>query len=205
MSTISWFIKAVNKLGPREMLRQLYHYDYIKMGTLVGVDKLGNKYFENLEEQHGRHRWVEYNTEYGGHREASRIQPDWHGWMHHMTDNPPMTPSTKGGMVITSGTDVPFASEHQGSETAEHRINPGALTPRGYKIPGIFGKSEDMRRVFLEYDGPSEGYDGRWKHTGLPGSPVYKPNVQKMHEWDPMDPNAETNAPRDRARGLEKL
>ena len=180
--SVSWFVKAVKTLGPREMLRQLYHYDYIKMGTLVGVDRLGNKYFENLEEQHGRHRWVEYNTEIGSHREASRIQPEWHGWMHHMTDNTPMTPSTKRGMIINGGTHVPFPTEHQGSETVEHDINPGALTPRGYKIPGIFGKSDAMRRVFLDFDGKSEKLDGRWKQAGNPSSPVYTPNKQKMHD-----------------------
>jgi NADH:ubiquinone oxidoreductase subunit len=190
MSAVSWFVKAVKTLGPREMLRQLYHYDYIKMGRCVGVDKLGNKYFENLEEQHGRHRWVEYNTAYGGHREPTRIQPEWHGWMTHMTDNTPLTPSDKRGMVINSGTNVPFASEHQGSETVINNINPGATTPRGYKIPGIFGKSEEQRRVFLDYTADGEG-DTRYKQAGLPASPFYKPNVQKMHEWDPTDPNAE--------------
>ena len=203
MSSVAWFVKAVKTLGPREMLRQLYHYDYIKMGTLVGVDKLGNKYYENLEEQHGRHRWVEYNTDYGPHREPTRIQPEWHGWMTHMTDNTPMTPSTKRGMVINGGTDVPFPSEHQGSETVVTNIHPGATTPRGYKIPGIFGKSEEQRRVFLDYTAEGEGLDGRWKQSGLPGSKVYKPNTQKMHSWDPSDPNCEKNPPRERARGLE--
>ena len=106
--SVAWFVKAVKTLGPREMLRQLYHYDYIKMGTLVGVDKLGNKYYKNLEEQHGRHRWVEYNTDNDPHREPTRIQPEWHGWMTHMTDNTPMTDDTPvtGNTPMTGDTPI---------------------------------------------------------------------------------------------------
>ena len=73
---------------------------------MVGVDRLGNRYFENLEEQHGRHRWVEYNSELG-HRESSRIQPEWHGWMHHMTDAPPSTPSVCVSILACVPVDSP--------------------------------------------------------------------------------------------------
>ncbi len=26
---------------------------------------------------------------YNGEAEASRVPPDWHGWLHHTTDTPP--------------------------------------------------------------------------------------------------------------------
>ena len=184
------------------MLRQLYQYDYVKTGTLVGQDRLGNKYFESLEEQHGRHRWVEYNTDLG-HRDPSRIQPEWHGWMHHMTDNPPATPSMKRGMLTAQATDVPFASEHEGGgPRVEHRINPSLVTPRGYQMPGIYGTHENKKQTFLKPK-VNEGIDARYKQAGNPLSDVYSPNVQKMHSWDPTDPAAKKKAPRERARGLE--
>ncbi|ONK71534.1 uncharacterized protein A4U43_C04F9630, partial [Asparagus officinalis] len=54
--------------------------------TLVGVDKFGNKYYEKLEDtQFGRHRWVEYAKK--GRYDASQVPPEWHGWLHYMTDH----------------------------------------------------------------------------------------------------------------------
>lgn len=32
----------------------------LKFGELKGVDKFGNKYYEDLELPFGQHRWVEY-------------------------------------------------------------------------------------------------------------------------------------------------
>ncbi|KAL4199478.1 hypothetical protein AMTRI_Chr03g145140 [Amborella trichopoda] len=66
--------------------------------TLVGVDKFGNKYYERLEDtQFGiplfyfqisgttRHRWVEYGDK--GRYNASQVPPEWHGWLHFITDH----------------------------------------------------------------------------------------------------------------------
>lgn len=33
----------------------------------------------------GRHRWVEYAEK--GRYNASQVPPEWHGWLHHMTDH----------------------------------------------------------------------------------------------------------------------
>lgn len=57
-------------------------------GRLVGEDEQGNKYYEarNGEAVGGYvRRWVIYN----GLAEASRVPPDWHGWLHHTVDTPP--------------------------------------------------------------------------------------------------------------------
>ena len=43
----------------------------------------------------GRDRWVEYNPKPADkafgffHFDASQIPPDWHRWIHHMTDDAP--------------------------------------------------------------------------------------------------------------------
>lgn len=33
----------------------------------------------------GRHRWVEYAEK--GRYNASQVPPEWHGWLHHITDH----------------------------------------------------------------------------------------------------------------------
>jgi NADH:ubiquinone oxidoreductase subunit len=50
-------------------------------GESVGTDKFGNRYYQSKK---GR-RWVIYN----GTVEASRVPPDWHGWLHHTFQDPP--------------------------------------------------------------------------------------------------------------------
>ena len=53
-------------------------------GELVGTDSAGNKYYKDRRAAAGRRerRWVVYN----GPAEASTVPADWHGWLHHRTD-----------------------------------------------------------------------------------------------------------------------
>jgi NADH:ubiquinone oxidoreductase subunit len=57
-------------------------------GVHVGTDANGNRFFENLDAQIGRHRWVVF----AGHdwrNGGSSITPEWHGWMHAICDESP--------------------------------------------------------------------------------------------------------------------
>ena len=52
-------------------------------GGKVGTDGLGNAYFESKKLLAGRtRRWVIYS----GANDASRVPPEWFGWLHHQTD-----------------------------------------------------------------------------------------------------------------------
>ncbi|MFB2531404.1 NADH:ubiquinone oxidoreductase subunit NDUFA12 [Paracoccus sp. p4-l81] len=50
-------------------------------GKKVGEDALGNVYYQSKDGK----RWVIYK----GTIEASRISPEWHGWLHYTWDHPP--------------------------------------------------------------------------------------------------------------------
>ena len=80
-------------------------------GTSVGSDEFGNRYYQNKD---GARRWVIYN----GTVEASRVPPDWHGWLHHTFAEPP--------------TKAPFKTQ---SFETPHRPNmtgtAGAYRPEG--------------------------------------------------------------------------
>ncbi len=62
------------------------------LGKKVGADEFGNKYYKSSK-YFGKHigrynkerRWVIFN----GRAEASKIPPQWHGWMHYTFDNIP--------------------------------------------------------------------------------------------------------------------
>ena len=51
-------------------------------GVRVGEDAAGNVFYQTRD---GSRRWVIYN----GEVEASRVDPDWHGWLHHTWAEPP--------------------------------------------------------------------------------------------------------------------
>ncbi len=53
-----------------------------RKGVRVGEDEMGNIFYENRDKTK---RWVIFN----GEIEASKISPDWHGWLHHTWDEPP--------------------------------------------------------------------------------------------------------------------
>jgi NADH:ubiquinone oxidoreductase subunit len=49
-------------------------------GTRVGADDLGNVYFQGGRDVHGNpRRWVIY----AGSNDASRVPPEWFGWLHN--------------------------------------------------------------------------------------------------------------------------
>ena len=54
----------------------------------VGSDSQGNRYFRAKPRKGYKkeRRWVMYN----GEPEASRVPPEWHGWLHHQTDTLPV-------------------------------------------------------------------------------------------------------------------
>jgi NADH:ubiquinone oxidoreductase subunit len=54
----------------------------MRKGQEVGRDEQGNRFYRSDD---GKHRWVIYN----GVAEASRVSPDWHGWLHHTYDEVP--------------------------------------------------------------------------------------------------------------------
>lgn len=54
----------------------------LRKGVLVGEDELGNRYYR---ERKGPKRWVIYRDL----AEASKVSPEWHGWLHYTVDEPP--------------------------------------------------------------------------------------------------------------------
>ena len=53
-----------------------------RKGVRVGEDEQGNVFYQSSD---GVKRWVIYN----GLSEASRVSPEWHGWLHHTYQTPP--------------------------------------------------------------------------------------------------------------------
>ncbi|KAJ5562853.1 NADH-ubiquinone oxidoreductase subunit B17.2 [Penicillium sp. DV-2018c] len=114
MSTIARTLRNLRRVGFKDAAHQMQLTNNhvlagdTKAGTLVGVDRWGNKFFENMEEELPlRTRWVDYkDVEY----DASHIEPGWHAWISYMVDAPP-----KADKILEP-------VRHW--ETPEHRPNP---------------------------------------------------------------------------------
>ena len=70
----------------------LYLYTFFK-GNLVGKDDDGNKYYiSNIS--HGlkkEKRWVLYKND----NDPTKIDPSWHGWLHHVIEDVPNSKTKK--------------------------------------------------------------------------------------------------------------
>ena len=60
-----------------------------RRGVFVGQDDTGNKYYQARDAKDSydgrKRRWVIYK----GYAEASKVPPEWHGWLHYTFDEPP--------------------------------------------------------------------------------------------------------------------
>ena len=57
-------------------------------GKFVGEDQYGNKYYAGKPRPGYKldRRWVIYANK---DQDASRVPPEWHGWLHHQSDDIP--------------------------------------------------------------------------------------------------------------------
>jgi len=105
-----------------------------RRGVFVGQDELGNKYYEakdTSDSYDGRkRRWVIFN----GYAEASKVSPDWHGWLHHTFVEPP--------------TVEPFRVK---SWEKEHRPNLSG-TIHAYRPKGSLARGGERQRATGDYE-----------------------------------------------------
>lgn len=79
MSFKSSLIRALTWWNSQTWGTQLWTWRH---GQKVGEDEQGNIFYQS---KGGKRRWVIYN----GEAEASRVSPDWHGWLHFTWDQTP--------------------------------------------------------------------------------------------------------------------
>ncbi|MCR8723205.1 NADH:ubiquinone oxidoreductase subunit NDUFA12 [Frigidibacter sp. ROC022] len=79
MGILTGILRALTWWNGQTLNTQLWSW---RKGQKVGEDAEGNRFFQTKD---GKRRWVLYN----GEAEASRISPEWHGWLHHTWEQPP--------------------------------------------------------------------------------------------------------------------
>ena len=107
----------------RNIPHQILDAVLIKLrGEAVGSDRFGNEYFQEKVARRGmrRRRWVLYN----GEPEASKVPPEWYGWLRHTND----APLPEGGYDVITLWDV---IEHLPDPALDIRAIHAALRPGG--------------------------------------------------------------------------
>lgn len=111
-------------------------WDGATLGTLLAVkrraefvheDEFGNRYYEEKKASYDgrKRRWVTYK----GYADASRVPPEWHGWLHHLYDQRPNEEP-----LPTKGYEKPYAPNLTGTVYAYH---PKGSLWRGGKRPKV--------------------------------------------------------------------
>ena len=105
-----------------DWLNQTYIRVFTKRnGVLVGTDRYGNTYYRMKTTAPGQRerRWVMYV----GEPEATKVPPEWHGWLHHTYDAP---------IAETSPLVKPWVKPHQANATGTLQ----AYRPPGHMLEG---------------------------------------------------------------------
>jgi NADH:ubiquinone oxidoreductase subunit len=122
MGLLNTLLRAVTWWNGQTLNTQIFTW---RKGVLVGEDDEGNRFFQTRD---GKRRWVIYN----GEAEASRVSPEWHGWLHHTWDAPP--------------TETPL--RHKTWEKPHQENLTG--TVRAYAPPGSIRRPEPVARTDYE-------------------------------------------------------
>ena len=79
MGILNTLLRAVTWWNGQTLGTQFYTW---RKGEKVGEDSQGNIFYQSRD---AKRRWVIYN----GEPEASRVDADWHGWLHYTFKEPP--------------------------------------------------------------------------------------------------------------------
>jgi NADH:ubiquinone oxidoreductase subunit len=101
----------------------------LRAGAHIGKDGLGNHYYEERRANGRRaRRWVVY----AGVTESSTVAPEWHSWLHYLTNEP--LPETNR---------QPWQKPHQANLTG---------TPAGYRPAGHDYAGGKRARTTADYE-----------------------------------------------------
>ncbi|CAI5702294.1 unnamed protein product [Peronospora effusa] len=146
------YLEANKRFGWQQTLWKLYNVGDVKFGRLMGKDENGFKYYEDPTEVYGQHRWTEYKVDTFDEVEGTLIPPEWHLWMHHVTDSPP----NEGGQDFhnwektetVAHSDAPFTT-HLGDHVPYYP-NKTLYRSRGYNVGSLATKPDEPDQYYLQ-------------------------------------------------------
>jgi len=190
---------ALERFGWRGCWDQMFAMGTVKIGGVkIGEDVHGNTYWEDRNEKHCQHRWVQYKNTWDF--DAAMVPPSWHGWLCHMTDEPGpnsaqfLEDKLKSVAQLDTHDDSGYTS-HLGRspyKEEEHLMtNETQLRNRGYGIGSMLKPDPNEPDKYYKQPG-SETSGAAGEYARRKG---YEP-------WDPSDPSG---SDADKMKGLRPL
>mmetsp|Transcript_28812 Transcript_28812/g.84452 ORF Transcript_28812/g.84452 Transcript_28812/m.84452 type:complete len:184 (+) Transcript_28812:73-624(+) len=146
---IKKFAQEYRHGGLFHAVNRLRQMNQLRLGRLVGEDTNGNKYYENTAMPYGRTRWYEPKVplrifEMDQYYDPSQVTPEWHGWLHYVTDKP--------GPTILAEHGQPWLTPHLQNSSIERET--------AYHAPGHWKNKVPRGRVGPKYES--------WNDQGQP-------------------------------------
>ena len=101
-------------------------------GELVGTDEFGTRYYRSKKRKRFGHeqRWCVYS----GDKDASKVPPEWHSWLHYTVEDPLIGETVAGR---------PWLKRHQPNLTGTSMAyRPAGHSYRGGRRAGATGDYE---------------------------------------------------------------
>jgi NADH:ubiquinone oxidoreductase subunit len=164
--------KKIHQTGYWTSLKRLIKTRELNFGTVVGVDQFGNKYYEDKDPVYwSKARWVEFAKE----AEASTIPPEWHSWLHHISDEIPTRPDS-----LLAETTPKYRQEHVPNMTG---------TPEAYSPPTWVGSAnwQPVRPPIQIWTPPTELFtlDTKTSDTSATNASNKNDNTNKENSTSP--------------------
>ena len=180
------YARAVKEFGWKGLYEKATAMGTVKFGRLVGTDKHGNKYYEDLQEKYGQHRWVEYKDIWN--YDGAMVPPSWHGWLCHQHDEPGHELEKAieaqvhdSGMVIDTSDNGIYAT-HLGHSTYDDddlMTNMTQYRQRGYNIGSLHNNAGDPDKYYKQPGSATSDECNDYK------------SLKGYEAWDPAKPNVE--------------
>ena len=94
-------------------------------GRLIGTDSFGNRYY-TMKPKRGLKRERRLVMYAAANADASHVPPEWHGWLHHQTNDLPSADNT-----LRHAWQQPYQSNQTG--TAAAYVPPGHVARGGHR------------------------------------------------------------------------
>ncbi|EEY54257.1 NADH ubiquinone oxidoreductase subunit, putative [Phytophthora infestans T30-4] len=146
------YLEANKRYGWKGALWKLYNPGDVKFGRFVGEDENGFKYYEDPTEVYGQHRWTEYKVDSWDEVEGTLIGPQWHLWMHHVTDSLPgeggQLPENWEKRETVAHSDAPYVN-HLGQDVLYYP-NKTLYRSRGYNVGSVAINADEPDQYYMQ-------------------------------------------------------
>jgi len=114
------------------------------------------------------------------------IQPEWHGWMHHVFDEPPhkMNDEVFETLQTTSVTNAIYGNHvaHTNPRIDKEQVNTSQYRQRGYKVGSLMTGTEEPDHYYTQPGSPLSPLSDKGGRLPTNNEGVWSPEDEEKAE-----------------------